>query len=75
MTSRNLAKAFRDLIPATPLQVGNVIATDGGGATIELPGGGRIHARGDVAAGERVFVRSGVVDGPAPDLPVVLISV
>lgn len=42
---------------------------------IELPGGGRVQARGEALAGERVFLRDGVIEGPAPTLPVDVIEV
>jgi hypothetical protein len=43
-----------------------------------LPGGGTLTARGadaTLALGENVFVRSGVVEGPAAALPVAAIEV
>lgn len=63
------------LLPNAPLQVGQVIAVDGGVATIELPGGGRVQARGDAAVGQRVFCRDGVIEGAAPDMPFVSITI
>lgn len=71
----NLYAQFLRLIPNPPLQVGQVIAVDGGVATIELPGGGRVQARGDAAAGQRVFCRDGVIEGDAPDMPFVAITI
>ena len=71
----NPFKQLLDLLPAAPLQVGDVTATADGIATIQLPGGGVVHARGNVTVGDRVFFRDGVVEGPAPDLTVVLIDV
>ncbi|MFN7817805.1 MAG: hypothetical protein ACK5OQ_16370 [Burkholderiales bacterium] len=71
----NLFKVFKSLIPEPPLQVGDVIATDNGTVLIELPGGGILQARGDAMVGDRVFVRDGVIEGPAPTLPVEIISV
>jgi hypothetical protein len=64
--------AFKDLmalLPSDPLQVGDVVAVDLGVVTVELPGGGRITARGSASIGQRVFVRGGAIDGDAPDLP------
>lgn len=66
---RNPYKLLLDLLPQAPLQVGTVLSAEGGVATIELPGGGRVQARGDAAAGECVFVRDGVIEGRAPTLP------
>ena len=73
----NLYRAFRALAPAAPLQVGTVIAVAGPGrVVIELPGGQRIVARGDVTgAGGTVFVRDGVIEGTAPALTYVEIDI
>lgn len=65
----NLFAQFKRLLPSPALQVGEVLSVEGGVATLELPGGGRIQARGDASVGARVFVRDGVIEGPAPDLP------
>ena len=73
--STNLYKAFLDLLPAAPLQVGTVTAVDGGVATVLLPGGGVVRARGDATVAGLVFVRDGVIEGDAPALPVWVISV
>jgi len=64
----NAFTAFRRLIPNAPLEVGNVVAVAGDVATIELPGGGRVNARGVATIGDRVFVRDGVIEGAAPTL-------
>lgn len=64
----NLFKEFLSLLPPRPLEVGTVQSIQGSVATIELPGGGVLQARGDAAAGQRVFVRDGVIEGPAPEL-------
>lgn len=71
----NLFKAFLDLLPGRPLQVGTVSAIADGVATVTLPGGGVLQARGNAAAGQRVFVRDGLIEGPAPELPFVEIEV
>lgn len=72
----NLYRQFLDLIPDPALQVGTVLSFTNGMFTIELPGGGTIKARGNgISPGVRVFVRGGVVEGPAPDLPIQLIEV
>lgn len=72
---RNPYKLLLDLLPQAPLQVGTVLSAEGGGATIELPGGGRVQARGEAAAGDRVFIRDGVIEGSAPVLPIEVIDV
>lgn len=65
----NLYKLFVDLLPSEPQVVGNIIATTDGTATIQLPDGGIVQARGDGAVGDRVFVKGGVIEGAAPNLP------
>ena len=65
---RNPYRVFMDLMPARPLQVGTVATVDGDVATITLPGGGVLQARGQATVGQRVFVRDGVIEGEAPAL-------
>jgi len=74
---RNLYRAFLDLIPDPALQVGTVtvVSPSTGTATIELPGGALLKVRGEASPGDKVFVRGGVIEGPAPNLPVELIEV
>lgn len=72
---RNPYKTLLALLPNPPLQVGTVLFTVGGVATIELPGGGRVQARGSFANGTKVYFRDNVIEGAAPDLPVELIEV
>ena len=71
----NLFRAFLDLLPDRPLQVGTVLSISNEIATVELPGGGLVQARGTASVGQRVFVRDGVIEGLAPDLPVEVIEV
>lgn len=71
----NLFKQFLDLLPTSPLLVGDVVAYTDGVATIQEPGGGRSQARGVTTVGSRVFARDGVIEGPAPVLPVELIEI
>ena len=72
---RNIYRVFLDLMPGRPLQVGTITATDGDIATVELPGGGLLTARGSGAVGDTVFVRDGVIEGEAPALPNEIIEV
>ena len=65
---RNPYRVFMDLLPARPLQVGTVAVVDGDVATITMPGGGTLQARGQATVGQRVFVRDGVIEGEAPTL-------
>jgi hypothetical protein len=72
---RNVYRTFLDLLPGRPLQVGTVLAMSGEVATVELPGGGILQARGQATVSQRVFVRDGVIEGAAPNLPVEVIEV
>ena len=69
--SFNPYAAFKALLAPAPLQTGTVQSIHQGVATIELPGGALIRARGQASAGQQVFVRGGLIEGAAPDLPVV----
>ena len=73
--SFNPYKRLRDLFPSPRLQVGTVVAVGTDAVTIELPDGARSRARGEVAVGDRVYVRDGVIEGPAPDLTIIEIEV
>ena len=71
----NLHTAFKQVFPDPPLQVGVVTFVFDGIATVELPGGGIVRARGEAVVAQRVFVRDHVIEGLAPDLPIDLIDV
>ena len=73
--SRNVFRQFIDLLPARPLLVGTVTATDGDVSTVELPGGGVLRARGSEPPGAKVFVRDGVIEGAAPSLLIAVIEI
>lgn len=64
----NIYKQFMDLQSPKPLEVGTVAFVVNGVATVDLPGSGRLQARGSAQAGQRVFVRDGVIEGTAPEL-------
>jgi len=68
----NLFQQFKELLAPGRVQIGTVVAYADGVATVELPGGGLIRARGQATVGAKVFVQDGVVQGPAPDLPVIV---
>lgn len=71
MTSTNLYRALRELIPDAPLQVATISAIDYGTGTsiITWPGGTQQTVRGTmVAIGSPAFVRDGVIEGAAPEL-------
>lgn len=71
----NLYRALLSLLPGRPLQVGEVLSVAGGVATIELPDGAVVQARGSGTVGNNVFFRDGVIEGDAPSLPVEDITV
>lgn len=71
----NIYREFLDLLPARPLQVATVTATDGEASTVVLPGGGVLQVRGTATVGQKVFVRDGVIEGEAPNLTVATISI
>lgn len=64
----NLYSAFRELLREPRLQIGTVSSISGGVAVITLQSGGVVHARGSASAGDTVFVRDGVIEGPAPTM-------
>ena len=71
----NLYDQFRQLIPDPPLQAGTVVSVGNGVATVALPGGGLIRARGNATVGQTVFVRDEMIEGIAPSLPLELIEI
>ena len=66
---------FKAVFPDAPLFVGTVQSVSGGVATVQLPDGGILRARGDAAIGTQVWVRDGVLEGEAPALPVAVVWV
>lgn len=73
--TRNPYQLLLATLPARPLLVGDVLEISGGLATVELPGGGQLQARGEATVGARVWVRDGVIEGPAPTLTYVTAEV
>jgi hypothetical protein len=71
----NLYEQFRQLIPDPPVQAGTVVEIGSGTVTVQLPGGGRIKARGTAAVGQNVFVRDDAVEGIAPTLTLEIIEI
>ena len=68
----NLFSSLKALLAPGRVQIGTVASSENGVATITLPGGGQLRARGDAAVGGKVFVQDGVIQGAAPDLPVIV---
>jgi hypothetical protein len=78
MTTTNLYRALRELLPEAPLQVATVVEvhTSEGASTVAWPGGSQQRVRGTgVSAGGHVFVRDGVIEGAAPELTLEVIEV
>lgn len=65
----NLYQELQDLIKPGRPQIGTVVAYADGLATVEFPGAGQVRAKGQATVGGKVFVVDGVIQGPAPDLP------
>ena len=74
---RNLFNEFLALIPDPALQGGAVQSDSANVAIVVLPGGGLLKARGGSPelVGRNVFVRDGVIEGLAPDLPTEIIEI
>ena len=64
----NPYKRLLALIPGQPLDAGQVTAVTTDGVVIQLVDGATIHARGEAAVGDHVYVRGGAIEGPAPAL-------
>ena len=64
-------KKLKGLLPEAPLLVGAVTAIHPDGTTtVQTLGGGILRVRGQgVSIGSKAFVRGGVLEGPAPNLP------
>lgn len=78
MTTNNLYRALKELLPDAPLQVATVTSINRatGTSTVTWPGGDQQAVRGSgVAVGDMAFVRNGVIDGAAPSLTLETIEV
>lgn len=75
MTTTNLWKRLKQMLPDAPLLVGEVISATSYGAMVALPDGSVVSVRGDAVNGQQVFIRDGLIEGPAPSLPVTLIEI
>ena len=72
---RNPFVVLQDLLAGPPLQVATVVTSSGGVSVVELPGGGTLQVRGTGTAGDNVFIRGDLIEGPAPSLTLVQIEV
>jgi hypothetical protein len=71
----NPLRELTGLLAGPPLLVGDVLSITDGVAQIEEPGGGMSTARGVATVGDRVYFRNGVIEGPAPALPIDIIDI
>ena len=72
----NLYRQLLDLLPTEPLTVATVSATHGDGTvTVTYPGGATQRVRGTSTVGSAVFIRSGQIQGSAPELDFFTIEV
>lgn len=65
----NVFNQLKELLAPGREEIATVVSVEDGGAVLVLPGGGLIHARGTAAVDTKVFVKEGVIQGPAPNLP------
>lgn len=75
MITTNLWRRLKDLLPEPPLLIGTVTAVADFDVVIALPDGSQARARGATTVGQIVFFRNGVIEGPAPTLPIELIEI
>lgn len=75
MTTTNLWKRLKQLLPEPPLLIGVVDSVSTYGAVVELPDGSLVSVRGDATVGQQVFIRNGLIEGLAPSLTVTLIEI
>lgn len=71
----NLYRTLRGVVNSAPVVAGVVVAADGTQVKVELPDGGILVAVGTATGGQRVYVRDGFVQGVAPDLDIVEITI
>ena len=75
MTTTNLWKRLKQLLPDAPLLIGTVTDVSTFGAMVELPDGSFVNVRGEASVGQKVFIRDGLIEGLAPTLTTVLIEI
>lgn len=73
--SANAFVRLARMLSGGPVQIGTVTAFSSGVATVEYPGGAKETVRGDTSVGQKVFVKDGVIQAQAPDLPLYEIAV
>lgn len=73
--STNLFARFKKLFDGPPLFIGTVFLVESGFCQVTLPGGGILRVRGVSTEGSKVFVRNGLIEGDAPNLPTSIIEI
>lgn len=73
--SYNLYTRLLGLFPKDRLLVGNILSVDTGQAVVKLHDGSMMTARGQGSIGDTVYIRGGIIEGTAPDLPLFEIEV
>ncbi|NHC05943.1 hypothetical protein [Azonexus fungiphilus] len=71
----NLYQRLRAIIPSPRVQAGTVTSAVPGRVIVTFPDGSTLMVRGTAVSGDRVYVRDGVIEGPAPALPVIEIEI
>lgn len=66
--SWNPYKRLQTLLAGPPLDAGEVVAVRDDGVTVQLPTGALVTARGNAQIGDHVYIRGGLIEGPAPAL-------
>lgn len=75
MASSNLWKRLVEVLNPRPLLIGTVTETDGVSSTVTLPGGATLSVIGTAAVDAKVFVKDGIIQGLAPTLDIVEITI
>ncbi|HMW55121.1 MAG TPA: hypothetical protein PLR94_14925 [Accumulibacter sp.] len=70
----NVLQDLLALIPQSPLLVGEVTQVTNEMRVVTLPDGTTMTVHGVGTVGQKVFVKGGTIQGPAPALPVVEIT-
>jgi hypothetical protein len=68
----NLFARFKDLMPADPILVADVVTVIGQRCLVDFPGGSETWVTGTAEAGTRVFLQGGKIIGTAPALDLVV---
>lgn len=75
MSASDYYRRLLALMPDPPSDVGEVMQVLPDGCTVELLTGELASVRGSATLGDLVYVRNGVIEGPAPVLSTVEIEV